>query len=454
MLSEQTQQEKDAQDFIKQEKIIKKQRVVLQQARRQKYLDWLYTSTSIAIAGVVGLGEALVAVYFMGLVGLAPILSLAIPAFIVNFMLFRSDTYEFLKSFGNGELFRDNNNKSFTGKTRAFLIFTMGLAFFAGISCGFLQLNSILTTFGGLFWGITSAVAISAPPVGLIVVAGTVAFISAIANTALLYANVEKFIKDKEYQKYIDIFNQIFGRGKYKHQKVAIGWKFYHGLFAVFGLTAAAAVYVISLGLYQAQALTVFRNFCHLSARTSNILTYVVVHATGQLLNGFFYARNMLTAVQRFEEGVKFALVSCFELAKRFFNKSENTHSADKTSKIKASRKLIAKFGVSVAVFAGLFYCCFKNGAAQGRGAMTEPKSLAWLEALKMPTWLAKKVACLSMSVASTSANAFACKAEVENKFKESTQHVKKLVRNFIPMDSSIEHIESPAEPSPTPVGP
>lgn len=424
---------------VEQQEIDNKQRVVPEQARRQLSLDWMYSSASVAIAGVVGLGEALVAVYFMGLVGLMPILSLAIPAFIVNFMLFRSDTYQFLKSFGNGELFRDKNNKSFKGKTRAFLIFTMGLAFFAGISCGFLQLNSILTTFGGLFWGISAAIAISAPPLGLILVASTVAFISAIANTALLYANVEKFIKEKEYQKYIDIFDQIFGRGKYKHQKVALGWKFYHGFFAIFGLTAAVAVYVISLGLYQAQALTVFRNFCHLSAKTSNILTYIVVHATGQLLNGFFYARNMLTAVQRFEEGVKFTFVSCFDIAKRVFNKSDDNYNPDCTKKIKASWTLIAKFCVSVAIFAGLFYCCFKNGAAQGRGAMSEPRSLAWLEALKLPKWLAEKIAFISMSVGSTSANAVACRAEVEDKFKASTQHVKQLVRNFICSDSSIK---------------
>lgn len=392
--------------------------------------DWAYLTASILIAGVVGLGEALVAVYFMGTVGLSAFFIVGSSAFIVNFLLFRSDTFDFFKSFGDGEFFKDAEHKEFTGASKIILLISMVLAIFAGASSGFLQLNSILTTFGALFWGLSAATAIVAPPIGLMIVGCVVATISAIANMALLYFNVEKFIRKKEYQKFVDIFYSIFSvehdTPNSNQEKLSFGWKIYHGLFLLFGLVCAVGVYVVSLGLFQAQAFTVFNSFCNFSARTSNILTYIFVHATGQLLNGFFYVRNMLNAVEFLSDIIKESFVACYDVACKFFAHEQQSSSLEHNVYIIPWRSLLSCFNASL-IFIVLFYLSVQNGLAQGQGAMTEPRSIAWFTSLQLPGWLSEKLAFLLMFVGSTSANAFACWDEIKPD-TESVNRVKKFM--------------------------
>lgn len=407
---------------------------IVKKLRKLDIWDLIYRLASASIAVVVALGEALTAAYFMHVVNLGAILAVAVPAFMVNFFLFNSDTYNFLKSSLQGKLFKDyardkSGNKildidgnpiqvDFKGWQRWFLRAAMAISLFAGLLCGFVQLNSVLTTFGGLLYGLSAAAALSAPPLGLVVVAATVSIVSIIANAALLYANLEKFIREREYQNYIDTFKSILGLQQDKSKQLSIGWKFYHGIFAVCGVISAVGLYVISLGIYQAQAFKAFNSFLHLSVKTSNILTTIIAN-TGHLVNGFFYVRNIINFSQLLEDKLKkIAIIPlCFSISKYFHNKKledeiNKTSSKENSGILTISMviKELVLLPVSTAVFLGLLYCCYINGISQGQGAMSEPRSTAWLtQCLKMPQWLAEKVCFTLMATGSTSANAFAC---------------------------------------------
>ena len=371
-------------------------------AKKAQFRQWLLLFiASIVVAGTVGLGEALVAVYFSGS------FAVVLPAFLISFVLFRMDTFDLFDSFVGDRLFKDKDGKSFTKWKGVALKIAMALAIFAGAACGFLQLNSILITFGSLFWGLSAVAAVTAAPLTLMILACSVAFISAVANTALLYMNVEKFIRDEEYTPYIETFNMIFGRSDKK-----MGWKLFHIIFAVTGVTLAVSIYLITLGLYKAQAMTVFNSFCNFSMKTSIILTNLVVHP-GQILNGFFYARNVVNLIKKIESGLK-SLIN--KILPKTWQDLEPQSVAANVAQDKDSNAnnnqipwlALSYVALSTVGYIVVFYCAATNGIAQGQGAANEKLSWDWLTKIKIPTSIAQPFVFGLMAVASTSANFFA----------------------------------------------
>lgn len=352
-------------------------------------------SGSLVTASVVASGEALVAAFFMGASASIPImLAIAIPAFIVNFILFRSDTLNFFKSIGNNELFKDNTKQPFTGWKKYFLGVAMGLALFSGLLCGVLQLNSILITLGGLFWGLSAAAAISFPPVGLVIGALLVAAFSAVANAALLYASIEKFIRNEEYNYYKWTFQAILGKkinpltGTLTKKPMALKWRLYHSLFLVLGVIPGIGVFMVSRGPYVASTYNTLNSLFKIPALISKVLTMSFGNI-GHILNGFFYARNMLNFSKLIEWSLKKAMQIklCFNYTNLFHKENVN-----KLSVSKAIGNLIV-LPISVLGFSVILYCSYVNAVSQGRGAMLEPESLGWLKLLGMSDRLAQLIA-------------------------------------------------------------
>lgn len=398
---------------------------------------------SALVAATVAFGEALVSVTFMGATGgIGPLLLIAIPVFLVNFFLFRIDTRNFLQSIGNNELFKDNHKQDFTGWKKHVLRFAMLISVMSGLLCGFLQLNSILTSLGMVFFGLSASASVLAPPIGLVVLAVGVASLSALANAALLYANVERFIRDGQYLKYKQVYQQIFYNepDPKTGKPISLFWKLFHGLFLVAGLIAAVIVYCVSLGMYQQQAFTTFRFFCHLPAKTSLILMHLVANP-GHLPNGFFYALN----VKKASEFIEWLFKNGLEIIKRCINSTSLFYNEaiedvlglqpkDKLSFEQVGLNFIL-LPISMVVFTGLVYFCVINAISQSKGVMDEPRSLAWLTMFGASHELAQKIAGILIGISSGYANMSACcqevlpdRQDVDDVVEYSSQKVQQVV--------------------------
>ena len=175
----------------------------IHQRVKRKRLTWV----SRVITLVVALGEAVVAAVLGSAVAttvgaplLASFLMIGIPAFLINFVLFRGHSYWSLKEiFVDGfltRLFRDENNEPIKGFSLSMmLVCALVTSLAAGLGFGLLSFHTALTGFGGLLFKLSAAAALSAPGVGLIIIASTIAVVSACALFALFFCAVAQAIK-------------------------------------------------------------------------------------------------------------------------------------------------------------------------------------------------------------------------------------------------------------------
>ena len=123
---------------------------------------------------VVALGEAVVAAVLGSAVAttvgaplLASFLMIGIPAFLINFVLFRGHSYWSLKEiFVDGfltRLFRDENNEPIKGFSLSMMLVCALVMLAAGLGFGLLSFHTALTGFGGLLFKLSAAAAFLLP---------------------------------------------------------------------------------------------------------------------------------------------------------------------------------------------------------------------------------------------------------------------------------------------------
>jgi hypothetical protein len=376
----------------------------------------IYFVLSMAIALIVAAGEAMIVLFFTGSIGPLGLLLVAAPAFFVSYYLYRLDVYHLLKSVVSGALFKDKRDKdkggqSFSLGKKILFGFVFALSIFSGLSFGLLQVNSILTTFGVLFWGLTAASAIAAPPVGLIILAVSMALVSAVATTALFYMNFVNFVRERKYQQYIDLFKHIFGKNKNQPISIfSVVKTAFDLLFLGIGLAAAAFIYVFSLGVYHSQAFNALHVFLKFSEKNTQILCHLFVHA-GQLLNGFFYMRHIMDAAIGARDFLWHFPARILRFFDWMFDRVFDAGARGKQPSRRYEGQALAIRVFSWLPLGVLGVCCCINGRAQGLGVMRDERSMRWVSFLPRPVaeWLATTV----MATGSTQANYSAVDAQI-----------------------------------------
>ncbi len=380
-----------------------------QRAKRQR-LTWF----SRVITLVVALGEAVVAAVLGATLGaplLPAFLMIGIPAFLINFVLFRGHSYWSLKEiFVDGfltRLFRDENNELIKGfSLKMMLVCALVTSLAAGLGFGLLSFHTALTGFGSLLFKLSAAAALGAPGVGLIVIASTIAVVSACALFALFFCAVAQAIKTNAWGRFKNyLYKNTIGLD-WGNQPVKSFVSMLAELVKVSViLVLSVCVAVASFALYGSKALDIGLRFFHMANSAAHLLSTLVV-ACAEPVNVFFQVNSIITGINISQNWASFAVKkvaggirSCFSAIANFFcrrdkksnaeaeaEKSEHLPSsgdqrlsageatltsaeapADKKKSVNAVRWWHGVF--NQASLLGMYYCIFKNGSGQAAGA-------------------------------------------------------------------------------------
>lgn len=264
---------------------------------KRKKQKWRINGLSLAISIIVGIGEGLIAAVFAAASWpfVLSLLVVGIPAAICNFVLFRADSFDVMKQiwFGKAE---DTplQRKLKTVST----LFSAG----AGVAYGFLSFGSAMTAFGHLFFGLTTAAAMTAPPLGLIFLAAVIAVVTAVALTTLYDFMIRRFIDKADIgklkkikQDFVDYFKPKLEKGETLGPKFVlkkIVQVLFHVTFAAIGLAVSVVAIIATTRLFKHKAVDVFHGAFRLSDRAAQIVSDVVVYGLGAAINALFYGKS------------------------------------------------------------------------------------------------------------------------------------------------------------------
>jgi len=253
---------------------------------------------AMLFAAAVALSEGIASVYFMGVYTIQSLLFIGVPSFLVNYLLFYPDLEKLICSTNQS----DNNTNNSNWLVKFGLPFA---AVAAGAMTAFVALNSMLETFGTIFFNLSPALALSAPPIGLITFVSFFAFSSFVANTALLLGgfslnNVSYFLPKEGKNiftrlsdNFVDTFKNLIN-GNFLDASANLGKLLVDSAMLVAGVVLAASIYISSLGLFRNQAVKTLTGVFGLSFDLSDLISIAAVTYCGQLLNGFFYIDKIL----------------------------------------------------------------------------------------------------------------------------------------------------------------
>lgn len=358
---------------------------------------------AIVCALAVSMTEAISSVYFMGVYTMGALLSIGLPSFAVNFLLFYPDLKKLICS-------SEDNSKS--SKSNPNFLVKFGLPFAAvaaGVMTAFVALNSMLETFGTIFFGLSPALALTAPPLGLITFVSVFAFASFLANTALLlngfsFNNLTYFFPKEEGKAnvltrlYNNFSSIIIGL---QTNNVSLISKSTGKLILDLSLIGAAvalaaSIYMSSLGVFQTQAIKTLTSVFGLSEGLSSLISIVSVQYCGQFLNGLFYVDKILYPLNYLANSLFNDVIGNssniditdkvkIQIAKSEILKNIKQDSFDKEiisiNNAASASNAVPSLGLGL-VMGCIGYFSWINGYSQGEGFAKDPLSnsgLQWL---------------------------------------------------------------------------
>lgn len=319
---------------------------------------------SLAVSLIVGVGEGLIAaVFIMGTLPFLPaLLVIGIPAGICNYFLFRNDSFSVLKEIWFGK-------STDTPRTKIMKAFSTLFSAGAGAAYGFLSFGSATIGIGHLFFGLSAAAAMAAPPVGLIVIAAIVAVVTAIALTTLYDYMIRKWIDEgiiddlkKTKNNIIDFFKKPNLENKtWKDLTPAetckqVAKKAAQLLFLAVVAAACVTISVVTLGLFSHKAIMIFHKSFGIATAIADKCA-VGLSIMGAAVNSLFYSRGVVRALNVVKNVVT-APVKLYNAAK---DKWTDFKKSNTMQKVETIFNGIARFL--------LFGCVFANSVmGQGLG--------------------------------------------------------------------------------------
>jgi hypothetical protein len=325
---------------------------------RIKKKKTLLRNIAIAVAVVVGIGEALVAATLIGLPLAVAIPVIGIPALIINFILFKKHFYDTIKQIALGRLYTDSSGNHMSRQKKIAVNITLISTIACGISFGILAFSSALSAFGPLIFGLTTAASLACPPVALILLAGFIAIITAIALTTLFYSSITNFIKHNHHIKawnYLrETFKQLLDGDVSLAKRILV---FSAKVLLALALAALTVLAITSgFGLFYAKSVEIFAKFGHMAAQTATIVGAIAT-AMATPVNMFFSA----LATQQAQRWINDMCVKLVQAVKSFFSSSQHgTHSISRFASLYTNLSKIKLAFLSV--------CVIINGAGQAAG--------------------------------------------------------------------------------------
>lgn len=254
-----------------------------------------------AIALVVGLGEGLVAMALGGLPLITGLFVIGLPAWIVNYYLFKGTAFSTLKQIAFGGLYKTEDGVPIPDNQRWKITATLVSSFAAAACFGFLSFGSGLQAFGSLFFGLTATAAVGIPPVGLVLLAAVVATVTTVALTTLFYCSIADFIKNNRGQAIKARLKKIYVDDLFKNKSKQpllqrITKAVLHTLFLSLIVSGAVLVTLSTFGLFMdkttlilASTFKASEKLAHSMALTANLIALPV--------NVYFYTYSVKIAV-------------------------------------------------------------------------------------------------------------------------------------------------------------
>ena len=369
---------------------------------------------AMLFAAAVALSEGIASVYFMGVYTMQSLFFIGVPSFLVNYLLFYPSLEQLICSDGSEET---NSSEKEDKTTLGYYVnLTSGFfsnyilppaSFAAGAITAFVALNSMLETFGAIFFNLSPILALTAPPASLVAFVSFFAFSSFIANTALLlegfkpsnisyfYQNGENNIFSRLYKNFTEFCSNLID-ANFAKAFTSLGKVLIDASMLGAGITLAAFIYMSSLGLFRNQAVKTLTSVFGLSSYLADFISIAAVTYCGQLLNGLFYVDKILYPVNYlgnalFGEtlGVIKKPVDAAEEALALLSDSYNSvdeqaeNILNNLNNAACANNSVpsAAIGASLGVIA---YFSWINGYAQGEGFASDSLSTSGLEWLSL----------------------------------------------------------------------
>lgn len=355
---------------------------------------------SLIISFIIAIGEGLAAAAFMATwAGISAGLSVAtfgFAAFVVNFFLFRADSFTALKDFRSlfRRLFVNDKGEPISAKQKFFVVLFALLSLGAGTAFGVISFNSATLMLAGMFG------AGAAWPV----VAAFIAGCSVVALSAVFYCYFVDWIRNEKYLKlwkefktnFIDIWSDK-SVSKGDTARIFLTNFIFVGLGLFLGAIVLSAVY--GLGIHHTESVLGGWGMAHGAA---NIVAQAIIYGVSSIVNGFFYVSNIFRVTNYLKFMTSYPSKWLKSIKDWWKGWSEDvTHNP--------FRAALTKF--TVGIKSGLQVCLAGNAFAQGIGGGTNHDSIVMTQTLLNGVGVgggllaAQALATLAMSKASFAGN-------------------------------------------------
>lgn len=261
----------------------------------------IFSRASLGIGMVVGIANGMLATVFaistFGVGVLFAFLFFGLISFVLNTWLTHSSCYTLFVDFGLGRYWKKWQGLSTPVKVVAassiLLAFgtalTMGFLFFSSMSSGFIAVFAVL--------GLTAAF----PPLGIAIMAITIATISFFAMGALMYSNLSKFFINKDYIKAKNFILSTFIPNSEAWEKATSREKaafviksIFRSLFLIAGLAIGTVGAIATLGVMAHSSVTVMEGTLKLGIQISNLISNIFIYIFTTPTRLFFSVKNTL----------------------------------------------------------------------------------------------------------------------------------------------------------------
>jgi len=330
------------------------------------YFD-LFFNTPVLISGLVSLSGAISTVYMYGNLNILNVLFFGSSSFIINFLLYYPDIRDM-------DLYKTFDNFDFSSCLK------LSLSILAGLLTAIVVFNSTLEVLGVMLFGLTPVIAITTPPLLLMLIGGGLTIASFIANTALYLNsfnlnNISYFFDISKnsliiWQRLVDntksLFNALWDLNLIN--VMSNTFKILADLFVIAtSLVLATSIYLLSWGLFKTQVSKVSVDFF----KITNAIYQSIINGfvcLGQLLNGLFYVDKILKPINALS----------LYLFGDFLGIENNNCNNEKNVNLETEEvSLLQKVLVTI-----MLICSCSNAAASGKGFMNDPESINYLDSL------------------------------------------------------------------------
>ena len=332
--------------------------------KKRKLAKLILNCLSFFVSLLVGVGEGMVALVFSSATWVF------FPAFLCNYFLFRSDSYIIFKDIYFRKIWNKENGGNLSKREKGLIFFTLIFTASAGISFGFISFGTALTAIGHLFFGLTAAAAMSAPPVGLAVIAAIVATVTAIALFTAFSYMITKFVRSDILEKTKIIPSQIkdfytkewVKCENFSQKSVYIVKKslesIIHLTCMALALTISTIVIIASCALMKSSATNILHKTLKISTTIANKAANIIALALGSACNGLFYAKGIFEIINTLKH-----IPLTIAHPKKTWHAIQSNYRSNTANKYQLFQSI--KVGLS-RLF--LFSCCIINGYAQSKG--------------------------------------------------------------------------------------